>query len=183
MQYFSEELNSKISYAFGDELGWLRSFGETLRPYPIKTVLMIGCGPAIHALAVYEGLQTKQLNFYIIDIKYDGTAEKHLQQIGYGNCVHYLLGRSQDIIVDIPKIDFLIVDGDHTFLGVKGDIEAWWDKVVIGGYVFFHDVIDVANDSTNGVAQAIQEALTTGPMKDHAELIASPGISEVYRKK
>ena len=36
-------------------------------------------------------------------------------------------------------VHFLFVDGDHSIDGVAADLEAWLDKVPIGGIVGFHD--------------------------------------------
>jgi len=180
MDYFSDELNKKLPYAFGNELEWLRETGDSLRTYPPSSIVMIGVGPAVHALALFEGLKTHTVLFYAIDIVPSDTAEKHLQQIGYDGVIIYYTGRSQEVEIEVRKIDLLIVDGDHSYAGVKGDIEHWWTKVKNDGLVFFHDVIDLEVNGTNGVKKAIDEALT-GIMKG-AELVAEPGISQVYKK-
>jgi len=42
------------------------------------------------------------------------------------------------------KLDFLFIDGDHTFEGVKQDFEMYSPLVRMGGYIGFHDTL---NDS------------------------------------
>jgi hypothetical protein len=37
------------------------------------------------------------------------------------------------------SIDFLFIDGDHSFIGCKKDALAWEKNVVIGGIIAFHD--------------------------------------------
>lgn len=37
------------------------------------------------------------------------------------------------------KIDLLFIDGDHSYVGVKADIERFTPHVVVGGVVAFHD--------------------------------------------
>jgi cephalosporin hydroxylase len=37
------------------------------------------------------------------------------------------------------EIDFVFIDADHTYKGVKADILAWMPKVRKGGYVTGHD--------------------------------------------
>jgi cephalosporin hydroxylase len=38
-------------------------------------------------------------------------------------------------------IDFLFIDGDHTYAGVKRDFEIWSELVTPGGHVAFHDIL------------------------------------------
>lgn len=53
---------------------------------------------------------------------------------------------------DVPdKIAGLFIDGDHSFEGVKKDIEDFSPKVVEGGYIAFHDY------GRFGVTQAVDE--------------------------
>lgn len=40
---------------------------------------------------------------------------------------------------DDPDISLLFIDADHTFEGVKADYNAWYPKVVPGGYIIIHD--------------------------------------------
>jgi len=38
-------------------------------------------------------------------------------------------------------IDFLFIDGDHTYAGVSRDFELWTPLVTPGGHVAFHDIV------------------------------------------
>jgi len=40
---------------------------------------------------------------------------------------------------DDEEVALLFIDGDHSELGVTEDLNAWLQKVVIGGGIFFHD--------------------------------------------
>lgn len=44
------------------------------------------------------------------------------------------------------KIDFLFIDGDHTYAGVKQDFEMYRDFVADGGIIAFHDIVEHPND-------------------------------------
>ena len=45
-------------------------------------------------------------------------------------------------ILKEQKLDFLFIDGDHTYEGVKMDFEMYSPFVKKGGYVAFHDIND-----------------------------------------
>ena len=38
------------------------------------------------------------------------------------------------------KIDFLFIDGDHSYEGVKADVDAWFPKLKSGGIIVMHDI-------------------------------------------
>jgi len=40
------------------------------------------------------------------------------------------------------KLDFIFIDGDHTYEGVKSDFEMYKEFVIQGGYIGFHDILD-----------------------------------------
>ena len=51
------------------------------------------------------------------------------------------------------ELDVLYIDGDHSYEGVKKDIEIYTPSVRVGGYVLFHDYL-----GEEGVRLAIEEA-------------------------
>ena len=58
----------------------------------------------------------------------------------------YVQGNSQDANIitrmhAVQKVDWLFIDGDHTYRGVKRDYENYRDMVNPGGLIIFHDVI------------------------------------------
>jgi cephalosporin hydroxylase len=50
--------------------------------------------------------------------------------------------------LDGREIDFLFIDGDHTYEGVKGDFERYAPLVTDGGLIAFHDIVDIEHDPT-----------------------------------
>jgi len=61
------------------------------------------------------------------------------------------------------KIDVLFIDGDHSYEGCKGDIDAWQPFVKDGGVILFHD----ADEGGPGVLQAITEFINSGERLIH----------------
>jgi predicted O-methyltransferase YrrM len=72
-----------------------------------------------------------------------------LQSFGSrGTRVEQILGdsKSHDVVEDVRRrfpdgIDFLFIDGDHSYDGVKSDYEIYAPLVRAGGVVAFHDII------------------------------------------
>jgi hypothetical protein len=42
-------------------------------------------------------------------------------------------------IFESEKTDFIFIDGDHTYDGIKKDYELYFDKIKKNGLIFFHD--------------------------------------------
>ncbi len=64
-------------------------------------------------------------------------------------------GLSQEVAegFENESIGFLYLDGDHSYEGVKRDLEAWVPKVVKGGVIAGHDYLS----GEYGVNQAVNE--------------------------
>jgi cephalosporin hydroxylase len=56
------------------------------------------------------------------------------------------------------SIDFLFIDGDHRYEGVKQDLKLWMPKIKKGGVIAGHDY----NEPTCGVKQAVDEFFLFG---------------------
>lgn len=60
-------------------------------------------------------------------------------------------------------IDTLFIDGNHSYRGVKQDIESLQGRVAAGGVVMFHDFYHKANETGEfGVRRAVLEAADLG---------------------
>jgi len=49
------------------------------------------------------------------------------------------------------KLDFLFIDGDHTYEGVKRDFEMYSPLVRKGGIIAFHDIVSGPSENVGGV--------------------------------
>jgi hypothetical protein len=79
----------------------------------------------------------------------------------------FLEGFSQEVAAtfNLP-IDFLFIDGDHSYDAVKTDWDGWYPKMVEGGIIALHDSKIASNSPT-----------AVGTMRFYAEDI--PDFSEV----
>ena len=68
----------------------------------------------------------------------------------------------------------IFVDGDHTYQGVKKDIEALSGALASGGYICFHDYCS----SFPGVIQAVDEMVFSSVQYEQKNLIKSLAIAK-----
>jgi cephalosporin hydroxylase len=60
------------------------------------------------------------------------------------------LGRVKQILAH-RKVDFLFIDGDHSYEGVKKDFQMYGPLVRKGGIIAFHDIVPGAEENVGGV--------------------------------
>jgi len=81
--------------------------------------------------------------------------------------------------LDGRKLDFLFIDGDHTYEGVKQDFEMYGPLVKSGGFVAFHDITDNPEVPVYGVAKfwrELREKFEHVEFIDHISPINGCGI-------
>ncbi len=79
-----------------------------------------------------------QGSLYSIDIVMHKQVKENIRP--YKDKIHLITGNSKEIEWN-TKLDLVFVDGDHSFVGVKRDVEKFTPFINLGGYVVFHDVI------------------------------------------
>jgi len=89
---------------------------------------------------------------------------------GWGN-IWAKIGRSEDKVPLLPdgQIGLVFIDGSHEYEDVKRDIDVCWPKLIVGGFMAFHDY-----GSWAGVTKAVDE---------RGWEIAGPFGTLVYTKK
>ena len=60
-------------------------------------------------------------------------------------------------ILGSEKIDFLFIDGDHTYEGVKKDFKMYTPLVRKGGIIAFHDIVPGSSEKVGGVPEFWKE--------------------------
>lgn len=83
------------------------------------------------------------------------------------------LGREAPALDEVQPflpVDFLFIDGDHSYAGLRGDWQAWKDHVATGGIVALHD-----SRGRNGCGseQFAQNVILRDPDYERAEEIDS----------
>ena len=74
----------------------------------------------------------------------------------YAEIVNTVKGDSKEVFDRFMNnsIDFLFIDGDHRYEGIKTDIYNWFPKVKLGGIISGHDY---ETSATCGVKKAVDE--------------------------
>lgn len=93
-------------------------------------------------------------------------------------CIHLLQGDSHDptslakvrALLNLRPLDFLLIDGDHTYEGVKKDFEMYGPLVRPGGLIAFHDIAEHVDRS----CQVRTFWLELAQRQSTQEFIASP---------
>jgi predicted O-methyltransferase YrrM len=105
-----------------------RNAERILKRLPIKKLYLVD---------PYEPYYEKGnlVSFHIHDFE---KAEKRL--LKFKNKTIFILKKSVDSIKDIPNnLDFVYLDGDHSYKGVKQELELYYKKLKKGGIIGGHD--------------------------------------------
>ena len=92
------------------------------------------------------------------DTAYDIFLKNMKPAEGYYNPVKLSSVEAAKLYED-KSLDFVFVDAAHEYESVRDDIQAWYPKVKIDGYIGGHDFIK--NNTKNGVYQAVYERFET----------------------
>jgi predicted O-methyltransferase YrrM len=106
--------------------------------------------------ALYYSFLTKQQRLHIVtgDSHSDRTLLKITRRLGH------------------EKLDFLFIDGDHSYEGVKRDFEMYSPLVRPGGIVAFHDIVEHPREAQCHVNRFWDEVKLR---HRHKEFIHTPG--------
>ena len=172
-------LNHACPYATLEELEYLRDVAPLC-----DCVVMIGAGPGVMALAVKEGNIGSLLT--VIDIQSVQWTYAHLAQAHLNENVTFITRDSATVGREWegPKVDLLIVDGDHSREGVTRDLQAWLPRLGARASIFLHDY-DASGTMFAGQEQypGVQLAVTDMPDgNSEYELLARVGTSIVYQR-
>jgi cephalosporin hydroxylase len=96
---------------------------------------------------------------------------------------HSTLAKVKDIL-DGKQVDFLFIDGDHSYEGVKADFDMYSGLVRNGGIIALHDIVEHTVDRSVEVPKLWNEIKSK---YEHEEMVKDwnqgwGGIGVIYRK-
>ena len=117
----------------------------------------IGVLQGVNSKDILEKLSIKKL--YLIDNWTNGKSNKDIvteKLEEFETEIVILNGYSSEMHKHIKdeELDFIYIDGDHKYEGVRNDIKNYYYKVKIGGLVAGHDY---GRAKTRGVTEAVNE--------------------------
>ncbi|MFA7192126.1 MAG: FkbM family methyltransferase [Candidatus Paceibacterota bacterium] len=141
-----------------EDKNWTEAYpvlSRVINEHKLQTGIEIGVAYGGHAEYILKNTQLKKLygvdpykhiwgyndpmNFYFW--KFNKIYESMLSRLSiFKDRFVIIRKKSKDALGDINEIvDFIYIDADHSYNGVKNDIERWFNKVRIGGFISGHD--------------------------------------------
>jgi predicted O-methyltransferase YrrM len=118
-------------------------------------ILEIGVRTGISTAAFLIGILEKGGHLYSVDNNSD--CSKVFANYKEWTFIHGDSQKPETIITQIPeRLDILFIDGDHSYEGVKNDLNNYAPLVKSGGCIILHDVCSAYDP---GVRQALDEFL------------------------
>ena len=137
-----------------------------------SVIVEIGAFKGESACFISEGIGTKNCILYSIDTWHNDRMPQgrgdvfadFLKNIEpYKNKIEPLRGYSSEVVRSWPKerkIDFLFIDGDHSYIGIKRDVQDWIPLVKKNGIICFHDYPEEP-----GVKKVVDEIIQDGTIR------------------
>jgi len=145
-----------------------------------------GCKGRMVTVDNFKGSNDNQAEFLSL-VPVRRLLERNLGRFGLEQVVTIIDGDSADVAgtVEDGAVDFVFVDGDHRYSGVKKDLDAWLPKIKMGGVLAGHDYNypgydekhieeDYVDGRHHGVSKALEETVPQG------EIIRVEGKSSVW---
>lgn len=145
-----------IGVEIGVYRGWLSEF--LLDARPLLTLVMVDAWSAESPNPEY--VKTGDLHAQMPQVAHDEAYADCLKRVApYRPRAIIFRGRSLDCgsLWEPASLDFVFIDGDHSYQGCAQDISRWTDRVRAGGVVCGHDY-DNVNYPEFGVKRAVDEA-------------------------
>ena len=94
--------------------------------------------------------------------------KKNVAASTVGHLVDPIVGLSQNVVKTWNKpVEFLWIDGDHSYVGAKMDFDLWAPFLVDGGVIAYHDSYDIF------VQQVLKESIFDSKYYSHSGFVGT----------
>jgi predicted O-methyltransferase YrrM len=103
-----------------------------------------GCSTLLLAAALGEGSHVYSYDLHVkatAGAESDAELRSVLERYGLADKVTLVVGDSRTAETPPAQCELVLVDGDHSYEGVRADFEAWHERVRPGGHMLFHDAV------------------------------------------
>ena len=153
----------QLAYVFG-----------TARRLPAKRAIEVGRWRGGSTIAIAAGMGPGG-KLWSIDVgekearlfggdrtSFDGQTQRFVDRFGLD--VELLVGDSRTLEVDTGEVDLVLIDGDHTYEGVRNDFERFGRRVRVGGAVLLDDAFPEDHFETHveSVGRLVREVIADG---------------------
>lgn len=85
----------------------------------------------------------------------------------FGLSVNLVIGDSRTVEINTGQVDLVLIDGDHSYEGVRNDFERFGKRVRVGGAILFDDAFDegVFKTHSDTVGRLVEGIVAEGEFK------------------
>lgn len=149
-----------------------------VRTMPARRVIEVGRYKGGSTLVIAAAMAGEG-EFWSIDVgeketrlRERGTVRPYDEQLRdvcrrFGLKVHLVVGDSRVVQVDTGEVDLVLIDGDHSYEGVRNDFERFGQRVRVGGAILFDDAVDdgLFTAHSDTVGRLVREVVSGGQFR------------------
>jgi predicted O-methyltransferase YrrM len=146
--FSSTRLNRAIASLDLDEAAYLYRLVHSLGPATIVEIGRFrGGGTFVLAAAMAEGSRVISYDVHLkvggrdVGARLDSELRAALARYGLADRVELVVGDSGSAPAPAEPCDLVFVDGDHSYEGVRADVERWGSLLRPGGHLLLHDAV------------------------------------------
>jgi len=170
------KLRDAYHYLVDGEVEFLQELAVSLSQCPV--VVNIGAGVGTSCLTFLEARQ----DIYVVTVDnqveppaVDSGSSLRKEEAALREAGVWDQGRHRQVYGDskdigktwVDPVDMVFVDGDHSYEGCRGDIEAWTPHVRVGGVIAIHDynALHRGDDTWYApIVSAVDDTLSANPL-------------------
>ena len=118
------------------------------------SAIEVGVATGRNAASILKELNVETI--YLIDSYEDEnySIDEALEELkGYEDKISFSIEKSSEAVKTLPEVDFIYIDGDHSYEQAKEDMINYWKVLKKGGILAGHDI----HNNETGVAKAFFE--------------------------